>query len=523
MRYSKNLRYNILGACEHPQRIYNRYLDEMVTVPCGTCKTCQLNKSAKYSRLCSIEESYYKYCYFVTLTYSPEHLPVCRLVEVVHKDDLAMYRDKFGSFVFNDDCADDRYVTYRLVADSKDRPEYGNDMYSFPGIYPMNSFALEFPSHINKFFDKCNLGGYRCSYLCPSDLQKFLKRLRKNVSKYTDSKIRYYACGEYGPEHYRCHWHLLLYFDDRKISENIIEDVRKSWKYGRVDISASRGKTASYVAGYVTNPSTLPAPLASRELRPRNYHSFCFGFKAFEQDKEAIYEKGLEYFNEKVHCLIGKYSTIQCPDRLRHYLFPRCAGYARKTYEELLRSYTIFQDCKSFFPLSTRKEIVDTISYFLLGVYDLDLVDSVAFRDFIYFFRSHINVFETPAAPALDYEGYIYRLVYCIVHTSEHFLNFVCDGKNELIHTRLKQIIKFYEDMKYVQLRNWYQAQEEYGAFCDDFDLFYDSSLDKDDSELRKNSVYNYVLNQNYIRFGRSVKTKRQNDVNGYFTNPLFL
>ena len=92
-----------------------------------------------------------------------------------------------------------------------------------------------------------------------------------------------------------------------------------------------------------------------------------------------------------------------------------------------------------------------------------------------------------------------------------------------MIHTRLKQIIKFYEDMKYIQLRNWYQAQEEYGAFCDDFDLFYDSSLNKNDSEFRKNPVYNYVLNQNYIRFGRSVKTKRQNDVNGYFINPLFL
>lgn len=46
------------------------------------------------------------------------------------------------------------------------------------------------------------------SPLVKRDLQLFFKRLRK---KYPDSKIRYFACGEYGSASMRCHYHAILF------------------------------------------------------------------------------------------------------------------------------------------------------------------------------------------------------------------------------------------------------------------------------------------------------------------------
>lgn len=44
--------------------------------------------------------------------------------------------------------------------------------------------------------------------LSPEDLQLFLKRLRKRVEPDT---IKYFACGEYGPETFRPHYHLIIF------------------------------------------------------------------------------------------------------------------------------------------------------------------------------------------------------------------------------------------------------------------------------------------------------------------------
>ena len=514
MKYSKNLKHNILSTCEHPIKIHNKYIDEDVYVPCGKCKTCTLHKVTKYSQLCSIEEASYRYCYFVTLTYAPEFVPVCRLVSIKYNDSVACYRDYDGNILpVDDDCADDDYYKFDLVAASPDRPEYGTVMHAFCGY----SETVVPPKHLRDFIDKCKLGGF-CSYLCPSDLQKFLKRLRKNVSKYTDSKIRYFACGEYGPLHYRCHWHILLYFDDREISKNIIQDVCKSWKYGRVDCSASRGKTSSYVAGYVNSTCSLPSALETKLLRPKNYHSFSFGFKMFEEDKEEIYENGLEYFNAKVHSIGGEYTTVQCPDRLRHYLYPRCVGFTGSSYEELLKRYTVFDWCRRVFKGYDDSEIVSIISYMMMDVYTPTCNNE---RYLVDYFKSLYTQPEILLL-AVPEEEIVYKFVYSVIRTSRHFIKFVCDGDAGLYRQRLNQIISFYKDLDYSSLKNWYEAQSEYGTYDDDFSLFYDANLfSSTDNELRSNRVYNYVLTENYIRWRRSFKHKELNDANEIFTSPI--
>ena len=64
--------------------------------------------------------------------------------------------------------------------------------------------------------------------LSKSDLQKFFKRLRKDLS-YVDRKIKYFAAGEYGPKTNRPHYHAIVFGlslqgDDKKL-------VIKAWPF----------------------------------------------------------------------------------------------------------------------------------------------------------------------------------------------------------------------------------------------------------------------------------------------------
>ncbi|QXP44174.1 MAG: replication initiator protein [Arizlama microvirus] len=59
-----------------------------------------------------------------------------------------------------------------------------------------------------------------CNSLCPQDLQKFFKRLRKLLSPYRKNdfpsaycnrSIKYFACGEYGDTTHRPHYHAIIF------------------------------------------------------------------------------------------------------------------------------------------------------------------------------------------------------------------------------------------------------------------------------------------------------------------------
>lgn len=54
----------------------HQYLIEPLTIPCGTCLACKLSKSKEWTNRVCVEGLYYKYKYFLTLTYDDYHLPV---------------------------------------------------------------------------------------------------------------------------------------------------------------------------------------------------------------------------------------------------------------------------------------------------------------------------------------------------------------------------------------------------------------------------------------------------------------
>lgn len=89
-------------------------------------------------------------------------------------------------------------------------------------------------------------------FLVKSDLQNFMKRFRLANS------CRFFACGEYGEETQRSHFHLILFMDyPLTFSESLgvnrwhSPEIGKCWRNGLHEVSLANEKCMAYVAGYV--------------------------------------------------------------------------------------------------------------------------------------------------------------------------------------------------------------------------------------------------------------------------------
>lgn len=271
------LQNKLITRCQHPRTVVNKYTHESVVVPCGSCPSCVLRRSAIQTNLLTTYSAQFRYVYFVTLTYAPRFLPTLE-VSVIEtcSDDIADVPcvPDINSLDANDD---NTYLFgFRSVprsASVKVKNSTVERVFKDPEVrfsYPMKPKELLF------ILDKINHNiPNRIPYVCNRDLDLFLKRLR---SYYLDEKLRYYAVSEYGPTSFRPHWHLLLFSNSERFSETICENVSKAWSYGRCDASLSRGFAAPYVASYVNSFVALPHFYTQmpKVVRPKSFHSIGF-------------------------------------------------------------------------------------------------------------------------------------------------------------------------------------------------------------------------------------------------------
>jgi len=82
-----------------------------------------------------------------------------------------------------------------------------------------------------------------------SDFQKFMKRLRKEISKTHDVKLRYFACGEYGPSTSRAHYHAIIF--NIPIEYKNQETIERVWSKGFVTVLPVESKSIRYVTNYM--------------------------------------------------------------------------------------------------------------------------------------------------------------------------------------------------------------------------------------------------------------------------------
>lgn len=183
------------------------FLKKRVMIPCGKCIGCRLDYSRTWAVRCMLEARQHKYNWFLTLTYDDDHVPV---------------RFSDGVDASTGEVLPDEVVSYTLQKE-----------------------------HVSEF----------------------MKRLRSRVedNNIEHDHIKFFACGEYGDQTFRPHYHLLLFGCDipdlefykykggnAYYTSKMLNDI---WSDGIGKNRSSRGfvivgdvsfQSASYVARYCT-------------------------------------------------------------------------------------------------------------------------------------------------------------------------------------------------------------------------------------------------------------------------------
>lgn len=125
-------------------------------------------------------------------------------------------------------------------------------------------------------------------------VQNFIKRFRENWCRmYGGDRLdlRYFACGEYGTNYGRPHYHLVLWnvpndqINESPMTQKVFDCVSKSWsepvslakyksllpmhqlifngrfykKFGKVEVTVDRGNSSAYCVKYMRKPKDVPA------------------------------------------------------------------------------------------------------------------------------------------------------------------------------------------------------------------------------------------------------------------------
>lgn len=313
MKYSPDL-LKAADHCQHRSFITNRYTGRRIAVDCGQCDYCIHKRAQKASMRVKTAGSAFKYSYFVTLTYDNEHVPLmnCEVLHSEYEDALSISGDKVFGYekhsyipVSEYSCSDSSHLRHIFFTQVQGTVPYNRESSQYEPV--KDNWFLSMDA-IRSFIAKAKsatpygkegelsarYGDNLIPYLNYVDVQNYIKRLRKHLHLALGSyeTLHFYAVGEYGPVHFRPHYHILLFTNSKEVSEVLRQCHDKSWKLGRSDFQLARGGASSYVASYVNSLSSAPLLYRScRAFRPRQRASIGF----FE--KGEVFEEGEDVYH----------------------------------------------------------------------------------------------------------------------------------------------------------------------------------------------------------------------------------
>ena len=309
MKFSPDL-FKAVDHCQHRSFITNKYTGARIAVDCGQCDYCIHKKAKKASMRVKTAGSAFKYSYFVTLTYDNAHIPLmnCSVLHSDYEDVLGISGDiHFGNEhhqyipVSEYQCDDNSMLRHIFFEQVQGTVPFDREIKEYVPVKDNWFLSMDaIRSFINKTqaVDKTDYPAsaqYGRDNLIPFlnyvDVQNYIKRLRKHLSLKLGSyeTLHFYAVGEYGPVHFRPHYHLLLFTNSDKVAEVLRYCHDKSWKLGRSDFQRSAGGAGSYVASYVNSLCASPLLYRScRAFRPRSRASVGFFEKGcnFVEDED---------------------------------------------------------------------------------------------------------------------------------------------------------------------------------------------------------------------------------------------
>ena len=312
MKYTPDL-LKAADYCQHRSFITNRYTGQRIAVDCGQCDYCIHKRAQKASMRVKTAGSAFKYSYFATLTYDNEHIPLmnCEVLHSEYEDALSISGDKVFGYEHHDyvpvseyQCDDNfrlRHIVFTQVQGTvpfdREIKEYVpvKDNW-FLSMDAIRSFIRKTQAVNNSAYPVAEKYGVDnlIPFLNYVDIQNYIKRLRKHLYKVLGSyeTLHFYAVGEYGPIHFRPHYHILLFTNSKEVSAVLRQCHDKSWRLGRSDFQVARGGASSYVASYVNSLSSAPLLYRScRAFKPRQRASLGF----FE--KGEVFEEGEDFYH----------------------------------------------------------------------------------------------------------------------------------------------------------------------------------------------------------------------------------
>ncbi len=435
-------------------------------VPCGQCPSCLRMKSSRQTdsivgySLDNIEDK----IIFLTLTYSNANLPLS-LVSFDNSD------------------------THDVVPFTSERygEVYRGKSYDFYSVSNAFNFAVRRSSFSLRLSDT--------EWLLPTlsryDIQLFLKRLRKQYSHYVENKklpfhpIRHYSVGEYGPQHFRPHYHILL-FCKNDIYTWLKRNLDSLWTYGyhypkRADIGTSK-----YLAQYVNSTASLPNYLKTPFTRPFAIHSNFFYKSLCEYEKETIRECRFANLDGYFYINNGKASTCLYSLSYISRLFPKPYSYDPRNRQEGLRTLQTYVWFRDYYKEVKVSELAKRFT---------------SSEDRYKFSLSHSWQLSSHVFPNMDID----RLLR-ILYTSKFFYNNALKFFPELdeysaMQEYYKVITKYYDYIAQKSLSNFYVDQ------CTLMDR---NDLTNEDKALRLGNMY-------IDSFPRDFRIKSRVEDKGYF------
>lgn len=526
--------YNFISNCRHPKTILTKSGEPMV-VPCGSCPDCVHRKGVRLTTLATKQGLSSKYVVFATLTYNDVYVPVAKLCEHKSSNSIRLYD-----------------VTRRpLKTPGKFRvlSNYRKCIHVIPNCNFEDELFQEFYKKSEAIPDPnsprystfCPLPRYTLRYCHFPDVRNFFKRLRFNLSQAFSFpvELKYLAVSEYGPETFRPHFHVMLFFDSRDLLENIVDHIRKAWSYGltHTELADDPAGCSKYLASYCNSAATLPYFLAGDQICPCSSHSKCLGSEVSGTIRDFLYENPDRLFNEYDVPVFGGTSHYSPTRSNLSVLLPRCYNFEFQTPGSLYEIYTSFSKYSEKFKTLSPRDITRNLlasddpgdqrflRYFRITrkpyiESDGYAVPTLDCQPYWYLSPDPFRWFDifADSSVATDYEITAFNRVYSQICMSKRFIKFNCAN---LSPEHVLSIIRnYYKRAPLFRLRNQYDSMIEYNKETGSIDysiFFHNGSYLSYEQRYRESSYIKKINKYKDKIYHDFQKKKIQNDKNGIF------
>lgn len=415
--------------CINKKWIINKYTKKRVLVDCGVCPACQQAKANRRTLRINMESRFNVPKDWITLhctlTYDNDNIPF--IFEHDYDDfmneripSLPVYRKKEVKLGENHK----RKLIKFLRIDSFDgydgrgesdwlKTNFSTYPIRYRYLYGESVKGSELP-HLRQVVRR-DVNGEpifkkspnRIGVIYYKDIQNWIKNFReylKNHYKYESykkevirkgfeevDKFSFFACGEYGPDSFRPHFHILLHFN-KKYLEEFKQAIAKTWKFDNLGDPADykgqfynqvklHNRGASYVSTYVNRSADFPLFFATfSPFKPKHCYSLGYGmvssFTKLPYILECM-EKG-RFLYKRTITIDGVERVVELPlpSYVINRFFPKFKGYSRL---DDIALYRTLQRFANFRKGDAKKRIFETELAKLCDYDDDDLHKSMIY------------------------------------------------------------------------------------------------------------------------------------------------